>query len=316
MPTDQRPNAALVTGCSSGIGRATALALHRAGHTVYATARRPETLADLAARGPRPLALDVTDEDSMAAAIAEVTAAEGAVTTLVNCAGYGLTGPVEEESVQAAREQFETNLFGAARLTQLALPGMRARGRGTVVNISSIFGRYAVPGGAFYHASKHALEAFSDALRLEVARFGVRVVVIEPGPVRTRFGERFVAGFQDSGGPRPGEGDGAAGDGPAGGGAAGEGTAGGAGPYDDFRRRSAAYYATVFAGGRDGRRTLAGSLLVEPEDVARAVVRAAEARRPRARYRVGLLARTTIQLRRVLPDRAFDAFVRRQFPVP
>ncbi|RMI36874.1 SDR family NAD(P)-dependent oxidoreductase [Streptomyces triticirhizae] len=299
MPTDQRPSAALVTGCSSGIGRATALALHRAGHTVYATARRPETLADLAAQGPRPLALDVTDEASMAAALAEVTAAEGAVATLVNCAGYGLTGPVEEESVQAAREQFETNLFGAARLTQLALPGMRARGRGTVVNISSIFGRYAVPGGAFYHASKHALEAFSDALRLEVAPFGVRVVVIEPGPVRTRFGERFVAGFQDpraAGGPRPGEGD--------------------EGPYDDFRRRSAAYYATVFAGGRDGRRSLAGSLLVEPEDVARAVVRAADARRPRARYRVGLLARTTIQLRRVLPDRAFDAFVRRQFPVP
>lgn len=313
MPSDQGPGAALVTGCSSGIGRATALALHRAGHRVHATARRPETLADLAELGPRPLALDVTDEASMAAAVAEVEAAEGHVATLVNCAGYGLTGPVEEESVDAAREQFETNLFGAARLTQLVLPGMRGAGRGTVVNISSIFGRYAVPGGAFYHASKHALEAFSDALRLEVAGFGVRVVVIEPGPVRTRFGERFVAGFRPRDGADGGGGGADAGRGGGdGGGADGGGGAEDSGPYGDFRRRSAAYYETVFAGGR----SLAGSLVVEPEDVARAIVRAAGARRPRARYRVGLLARTTIQLRRLLPDRAFDAFVRRQFPVP
>ncbi|SOD64496.1 Short-chain dehydrogenase [Streptomyces zhaozhouensis] len=294
MPPEPAPTgrgAALVTGCSSGIGRATALALHRAGHRVYATARRPGTLAALAEKGPRPLALDVTDESSMAAAVDEVESAHGAVTTLVNCAGYGLTGPAEEASLDAVREQFETNVFGAARLTQLTLPAMRARGRGTVVNISSIFGRYAVPGGAYYHASKHALEAFSDALRLEVAPFGVRVALIEPGPVRTRFGERFVAGFRDEAEGTVPEGD----------------------PYGEFRRRGAAYYERIFRG--EGR-SLAGAFVVEPEDVARAVVRAADARRPRARYRVGLLARTTIQLRRVLPDRAFDAFVRRQFPVP
>ncbi|UED86507.1 SDR family NAD(P)-dependent oxidoreductase [Streptomyces profundus] len=300
MPTDQGApaRAALVTGCSSGIGRATALALHRAGHRVYATARRPEDLAELTALGPRPLALDVTDEPTMVAAVDEVVRRHGAVTTLVNCAGYGLSGTVEEERLDAVRDQFETNVFGLARLTQLVLPGMRAQGHGTVINMSSIFGRYAVPGGGFYHASKHALEALSDALRLEVAPFGIRVVLVEPGPVRTRFGARYVAGLHPAAGGSPDPGSHPPGEN---------------GPYGDFRRRSAAYYEAVFHGGR---RSLAGSLVVSPEDVARVVLRAARARRPRARYRVGLLARTTVGMRRVLPDRAFDVFVRRQFPVP
>ncbi|MFI2631825.1 SDR family NAD(P)-dependent oxidoreductase [Streptomyces collinus] len=280
------PNPVLITGCSSGIGRACALRMHRAGMLVYATARRPETLAPLAAEGIRTLRLDVTDEESMRAAVDTVEAAHGPVGTLVNSAGFAASGVVEEIGLPEMRRQFETNVFGLARLSQLVLPGMRAAGRGTIVNLSSIFGRYAVPGGGFYQASKHAVEALSDALRLETSGFGVRVVLIEPGPVRaTNFGATYVDNL-----PSVGE------------------------VYDDFRRRTADYFEAIYTGSR---RTLAGTFTVEADDVARVVTRAALARRPRARYQVGFLARSTIALRRLAPDVVFDhLFVRRAFPVP
>jgi NADP-dependent 3-hydroxy acid dehydrogenase YdfG len=153
----------LVTGCSSGIGKATARALVAAGHTVYATARRPETLA-----------LDVTAEESRTAAVAAVEAEHGAVGTLVNNAGYGVYGPVEEVAMDDVRREFETNVFGLGRMTQLVLPGMRAAGRGRIVNISSMGGRLVYPTGGWYHASKYAVEAMSDALRVEVRPFGMR----------------------------------------------------------------------------------------------------------------------------------------------
>ncbi|MFJ1745286.1 SDR family NAD(P)-dependent oxidoreductase [Streptomyces sp. NPDC088116] len=280
------PLPVLITGCSSGIGRACALRMHRAGLTVYATARRPETLTRLEAEGIRTLRLDVTDEASMREVVDLVEAEHGSVGALVNSAGYAMSGVVEEAGPDDMRRQFETNVFGLARLSQLVLPAMRAARHGTIVNISSIFGRYAVPGGGFYQASKHAVEALSDALRLEVADFGVRVVLIEPGPVRTTdFGATYVANL------KPVSKD-----------------------YDDFRRRTAEYFDAIYTGSR---RTLAGTFAIQSDDVARVVERAVRSARPSARYPVGFLARSTLALRRLAPDVVFDnLFVRRVFPVP
>jgi NAD(P)-dependent dehydrogenase (short-subunit alcohol dehydrogenase family) len=286
--TPQQPNsrAVLVTGCSSGIGRAAALALHRAGLPVYASARRPETLEELAGAGLTTLALDVTDEASMQAAVERIRSDHGAVGVLVNNAGYALQGPLETTSMGQARAQFETNVFGLVRLTQLVLPGMREQGWGRIVNISSMGGRFTFPGGGFYHASKHAVEALSDALRYEVAPFGVAVVLVEPGPVSTAFGDTAVASIHDS--PDEDAPDDA---------------------YSGFRRALGARYAQAY----DGSPT---SLASSPEAVARAIVRAVRSRRPRARYTVGPVAKTLIGLRRFAPSPVFDAVIRSSFPVP
>ncbi|WP_329485669.1 SDR family NAD(P)-dependent oxidoreductase [Kitasatospora sp. NBC_01246] len=272
----------LITGCSSGLGRETALALHRLGHRVHATARRPETLADLAGLGITTLALDVTDEASMAAAVAAVETAHGQVDLLVNNAAYGLHLPVETAGREEIRAQFDTNVFGLVRMAQLVLPGMRRAGRGRIVNISSMAGRFSPPGGAFYHASKHAVEAISDSLRLEVAPFGVEVVVVQPGPTITGFAATAVATMHGEADP--------------------------ADPYAGFRSRLAEMY-----GGRTFTRRNGA---VPAEAATRVVVRAATAARPRARYAVGALARSTMLAKRLLPDAAFDALMRRSFPLP
>jgi NAD(P)-dependent dehydrogenase (short-subunit alcohol dehydrogenase family) len=191
--------AVLVTGCSTGIGRATATRLARRGWTVYATARRPETVADLAQVGCRTLALDVTDEASMVEAVATVVAEHGAVGVLVNNAGYAVEAAAETVPMHEVRRQFETNVFGPIRLCQLCLPAMRDQRWGRIVNVSSVGGKLTFPGGAYYHATKHAVEAFSDALRFEVAGFGVRVIVIEPGLVKTAFGDTAAGREADDG---------------------------------------------------------------------------------------------------------------------
>ena len=183
----------LITGCSSGIGRAAAISLYNAGFPVYATARNADTLTDLAGRGIHTLALDVTDETSMTRAVAAVEDNAGWIGVLINNAGYGLYGPVEQQPMAEIRRQFETNVFGPVRLIQLVLPGMRGRGRGRILNVSSMGGRATLPGGAFYHASKYAVEAISDALRMEVAQFGIDVVLIEPGPVNTPWNDVAAA---------------------------------------------------------------------------------------------------------------------------
>jgi len=198
MAGGRRTGPVLITGCSSGIGRAAAVSLHDAGLRVYATARRVDTLADLASRGIATLALDVTDETSMAEAVAAVEADAGSVGTLVNNAGYGLYGPVEQVPMAEVRRQLETNFFGLVRLTQLVLPGMRRRRGGRILNVSSMGGRATLPGGAFYHASKYAVEAFSDALRMEVAQFGIEVVLIEPGPVKTPWTDTAAGSLGDA----------------------------------------------------------------------------------------------------------------------
>ena len=177
----------LITGCSTGIGRAAASHLAARGYTVIATARRVEDLADLAAAGCRTLPLDVTDEASMRAAVDAVEAAHGRIDVLVNNAGYSQSGAVESVPLARTRAQFETNVFGPLRLTQLVLPGMRRRRAGRVVNVSSMGGRLVFPGGGVYHASKYAVEALSDALRYELRPFGIAVVLIEPGLIKTNF---------------------------------------------------------------------------------------------------------------------------------
>jgi len=270
----------LITGCSSGIGRAMASMLVRAGHTVYATARRPETLAELEAAGARTLALDVTSEESMVAAVKAVEAEHGSVGTLVNNAGYGEYGPIEETDLERVRTMFETNVFGLSRLTQLVLPGMRRAGHGRIVNVSSMGGRIVFPVGGYYHASKYAVEAISDALRVEVRPFGIDVVVIEPGLIRTGFESRVNEGI------------------------AGDGSlAADRSAYAELLARSEQATAESY------RNVLA----VGPEAVAKVTLKAVEAERPRTRYVVTPAARAMITLRKLGGDRVWDGFVRRQF---
>jgi len=277
--------AVLITGCSSGIGRATAERLARSGWTVYATARSTDSIADLGRAGCRVLELDVTDEESMRAAVASVEHAEGAVGVLVNNAGYSLSGAIESVPLDEVRRQFETNVFGLVRLSQLVLPAMRRQGFGRIVNLSSMGGRLTLPGGGFYHASKHAVEALSDALRFEVQGFGVDVVVIEPGLIRTGFADAAVGTIADR-------------------------SEDSAGPYDGFNQAVAAATAGAYQNGIG--RTLGGG----PETVARAIEKAISAGRPHTRYRVTGSARLFLTLRRLLPDRLWDALVARTFPQP
>ena len=274
--------AVLITGCSTGIGRATAVHLAKSGYTVFATARRVESIADLAGQGCTVLPLDVCDEASMRAAVAQVESAAGAVGVLVNNAGYGSEGPVEEVPMEEVRRQFETNVFGLLRLTQLCLPGMRRQRWGKVVNLSSMGGRMTLPGGGVYHATKYAVEALSDAMRFEVGGFGVDVVVVEPGAIRTEFGNTAIARVD---------------------------ALGGSGDYADFRE-------ALKTNIRDAYEGRMAALAAGPEAVAVVIARAVEARRPRTRYVITAGARLLLGLRRWLPDRAFDAFLRTQFPVP
>src|SRR5215217_87467 len=190
--------AVLITGCSSGIGRATAVRLVDVGWRVYATARNPENIAPLEERGCVLLPLDVTDEDSMVSAVDEVERRDGAVGVLVNNAGYSQSGAVEAVPMDNVRRQFETNVFGVVKMCQLVLPGMRRQGFGRIVNVSSMGGKLTFPGAGYYHATKHDVEALSDALRFEVEGFGVRVSVIEPGLIRTGFAHVAVGSMGGS----------------------------------------------------------------------------------------------------------------------
>jgi NADP-dependent 3-hydroxy acid dehydrogenase YdfG len=279
------PGAVLITGCSSGIGEETARRFAGNGWTVYATARRPEQLAELERAGCRTLALDVTDEDSMRAAVAAVEAEEGAVGALVNNAGYSLSGAVETLPMDDIRRQFETNVFGLVRMCQLVLPGMRRAGHGRIVNVSSMGGKIVFPGGGAYHATKHAVEAFSDALRFEVAGFGVRVAVIEPGLILTRFGETAA-------GTVPAE------------------TA--ADDDDAYAVFNAKVGATTLA-AYEGFMSRFGA---GPDAVAKVIEKAITARNPRPRYPVTASARMLVAQRRLFGDRAWDAMMRTQFPRP
>ena len=179
----------LVTGASSGMGREAAIVLARRGHRVYAGARRMDRMADLAEHGVTAVELDVTRGDDNERVANRVIESEGRIDVLINNAGFGLYGPVEDVPLDDARYQFEVNLFGLAHLTQLVLPHMREQGSGRIVNVSSVGGRVYSPLGAWYHATKHALEGWSDCLRIEAAPFNIEVVVVQPGAIKTEFGD-------------------------------------------------------------------------------------------------------------------------------
>jgi NAD(P)-dependent dehydrogenase (short-subunit alcohol dehydrogenase family) len=275
----------LITGCSTGIGRATASRLAKAGHVVYATARNEDSIADLREFGCRTLSLDVTDEASMTSAVARVTAEQGAVGALVNNAGYSQSGAIETLDMGELRRQFETNVFGLVRMCQLVLPGMRERRSGRIVNLSSMGANFTFPGGGAYHATKYAVEAFSDALRFEVRDFGIEVVIIQPGLIRSEFGATAATAV------RTGQSD-------------------DAGPYAQFNVDVAETTTAAYEKGPLAR--FAG----DPDDVAVAVEKAITVRRPKVRMRVTGSAHILITQRRLMTDRVWDRFVATQFTRP
>jgi NAD(P)-dependent dehydrogenase (short-subunit alcohol dehydrogenase family) len=274
--------AVIITGCSSGIGRATAKRLAQRGWTVYATARKTASIEDLEADGCKTLALDVTSEESMQGAVRSVEEAEGQVAALVNNAGIQEIGAIETVPLDRVRALFETNVFGPVRLAQLVLPGMRKQGSGRIVTVGSMNGKFTWPGTGYYCGTKHALEAISDALRHEARPFGVDVVLIEPGFVKTPLGETAANRRVDSD----------------------------EGPY-------ASYNAAVADVARTYTTGALGKLACTPEAVAGTVAKALSADgRPRARYRVAPSAGVFMTMRKVLPDAAFDAMLRSQMPSP
>lgn len=266
-------NVALVTGASSGIGEATVRRLVADGYCVYAAARRVERMQPLAALGARVLPLDLCDDASMVATIDTIRGEQGRLDALVNIAGYGSYGALEDVPMAEARRQFDVNVFGLARLIQLVLPLMRAQGRGTLVNITSIGGKIHEPFGGWYHATKFAVEGLSDCLRMELAPLGIRVVVIEPGAIRTEWSGIARASLLHHSGRTAYAGQ-------------------------------AAAHARMLAGSD------ASPLASPPEVVAATIGKALRARRPRTRYATGGGARTILALRRVLGDRGFDALMR------
>jgi len=275
--------AVLITGCSTGIGRATAERMASAGYTVYATARRMESIEDLEAKGCRTLALDVNDEDSMSAAVAAVEEAEGAVDALVNNAGYSQSGAVESIDLDEVRRQFETNVFGLIRMSQLVLPGMRARGAGRIVNIGSMGGKLTFPGGGVYHATKYAVEAISDAMRFEVKGFGIDVVLLEPGLITSEFAAAATTSITEATNAE--------------------------GPYASFNTAVGAKTVGTYEGGL-------GKLGGTPAAVAKVVEKALTRKRPRPRYAITPSAKLSIAQRRLVGDRIWDAIMTSQFPRP
>lgn len=273
----------LVTGAASGIGKATALRLAAAGYTVWASARSVSQLAELTAAGCRAVALDVADENGRLAALKQIEAESGPVGILVNNAGYSQSGAIEEIPLERWQRQFDTNVFGLVRLCQLVLPGMRAQGWGRIVNLGSMGGTLTFPGGGAYHATKYAVEAISDALRFEVRDFGVAVVLVQPGLIRTGFAGAATHHFATSE----------------------EGS-----PYAGFTEAVARATVDSYENGP------LASLSGQPEDVARVIQQAIEAKRPKPRYRVSASASVLMTTRRLLSDAGWDRFLDSSFPRP
>ena len=266
----------LITGASAGMGREAAILMAQEGHTVYAGARRMDRLAELADHGVIPVEMDVSVGADNERAVSRIIEAEGRIDVLVNNAGFGLYGPVEDIPLDDARYQFDVNLFGLAQLTQLVLPHMRAQGSGRIINVSSVGGRIFTPLGAWYHATKHALEGWSDCLRYETAPFGIQVVVIQPGAIRTEFGDVTGAGLKGNAG-------------------------------------NAAYDALVkpFLKMMDNPRTT--RLGTDAKVLAKVYLKAATARRPRRRYVKGSMARPVLLIRKWLGDGVYEFALRRTF---
>jgi NAD(P)-dependent dehydrogenase (short-subunit alcohol dehydrogenase family) len=274
MHPDATAKIVLITGASSGIGKEAARTLKKAGSVVYGAARRREMMRDLESDGIRVLQLDLTDEDSIEACVKSIIEREGRIDILVNNAGYGSYGAIEDIPISEARRQFEVNLFGLARLTQAVLPSMRAKRFGRIVNISSIAGKIYTPFGGWYHATKFALEGFSDCLRLELESFGINVVVVEPGGIKTEWGTIAAEHLRKTSG-------------------------------------SGAYAEAANKAANNMHRAYQGDRLSPPSLIADAILEAVTARKPRTRYAVGFGAKPMLILRRWLSDRMFDRLIRR-----
>jgi len=260
----------LITGATSGIGLATAKSLVQGGHCVYGTYRSDSDESILVENKVLPLKADMTDEASLKTAVQKIISEKGRIDVLFNNAGYGLFGPIEEVSIEAARKQFEVNLFGLARLTQLVLPHMRKQGEGVIINTSSMGGKIYTPLGAWYHATKYALEGWSDCLRLEVKQFGIKVVIVEPGGIQTQWGaiaaDNIAAVTKQ-------------------------------GPYAKMGNAVAMSLRKRYA---------ADGSLSSPQVIADVIVGAVSARRPKTRYVAGAFARPLLLLRKFGGDRIFD----------
>ncbi len=269
-----RMKVALITGASSGIGKETALALKEKGFIVYGAARRTEMMKDIESKGIKIIALDVTDELSMSHCVNTILANEGRLDVLVNNAGYGSYGAIEDVSIEEARRQLDVNLFGLARMTQLVLPSMRKNKFGKIVNISSMGGKVTTPFGGWYHATKFAVEGFSDCLRMEVSEFGIDVIVIEPGGIKTDWGSIAANNLK---------------------------TTSGGGAYKIAATKTAEGLAKMYSGNG----------LTKPSVIANTIVKAVTVKRPKTRYLVGYMAKPSVLMKRLLSDRLYDTVIKR-----
>ena len=270
---DKNNQVILLTGASSGIGYDTAVALAKQGHKVYAAARRVELMEPLREWGIVPLQMDVTNEESMRQGVQTLLDREGRIDVLVNNAGYGFFGAVENVPMDDARNQLEVNIFGLARLCQLVLPTMRKQHSGRIVNIASVAGKSVIYYGGWYHVSKYAVEALSDALRIEIQPFGIDVVIIEPGAIKTNWGIIAADHLAET-------------------------------------SKDTAYADTGAMMAQNLRGMYESSSISDPSVVRKAICRAVNARRPRTRYRIGRLSSTMVFFHGLLPTRWWDSIVR------
>ncbi|MBN2485514.1 MAG: SDR family NAD(P)-dependent oxidoreductase [Bacteroidales bacterium] len=269
---------ALVTGASSGIGRSAAIELNNLGFEVYAAARRVHLMDDLKQTGIKAVQLDVTKIDSVQSCIDNIIKNSGRIDVLVNNAGYGLFGTVEETPIDEARKQFEVNLIGLSSVTSGIIPHMRANGGGTIINVSSIGGKIYSPYGAYYHATKHALEGYSDCLRYELKPFNIKVVVIQPGIIQTEWGDIALQNLINISSE---------------------------GAYGSDISKYARYMQKTYAPGK----------ATTPDVVGRLIARVAKLKRPAPRYAVGKLSGMALIARKVLSDRLFDWALRKQIQI-
>ena len=263
----------LLTGASSGIGYQTAESLAKEGHIVYGAARRTEKMETLKQFGVKPIYLDITDEESIKSSIDIIIGNEGRIDVLINNAGYGSYGAIEDVEINEARRQFEVNLFGLARLVQLVLPHMRKQKAGRIINVSSMGGRMTSYFGGWYHATKYALEAFSDALRMEVADFGIDVSLIEPGGIKTDWGIIAADKLANS-------------------------------------AKGGAYEKEALKTAEGMKKQYSGNMLSNPIVITKAISKAVNSRRPKARYLIGFMAKPLVFLHTILPARVFDKIMK------
>ena len=264
----------LLTGASSGIGYQTAEILAKEGHIVYGAARRTEKMEDLKQFGVKSIYLDVTDENSIKNVVDTIIGNEGRIDVLINNAGYGSFGAVENVDISEAKMQFEVNLFGLARLVQLVLPYMRKQKSGRIINVSSMGGRLTTYFGAWYHATKYALEAFSDALRMEVSDFGIDVSLIEPGGIKTDWGIIAADKLENS-------------------------------------AKGGAYEKEAVKTAKGMKKQYSGNLLSNPIVITKAISKAVNSNRPKARYLIGFMAKPLVFLHTILPAKVFDKIMKK-----